>query len=70
MPKLNHYMNFQQAPLQVLVVLKKHQWSKRRRGKTNKTAKGNAFEMVKPGETKLLLDINGPGMIQIINRGC
>jgi hypothetical protein len=35
-------------------------------GKTNKTAKGNAFEMVKPGESKILLDINGTGMIQRI----
>lgn len=32
-------------------------------GKTNKTAKGNAFEMVQPGETKTLLDINGEGTI-------
>jgi Protein of unknown function (DUF2961) len=35
-------------------------------GKTNKTAKGNAFEMVKPGESKVMLDINGPGIIQRI----
>lgn len=33
-------------------------------GKTNKTAKGNAFEMVMPGETKTLLDITGAGIIQ------
>ena len=32
-------------------------------GKTNKTAKGNAFEFIKPGETKTLLDINGEGTI-------
>lgn len=32
----------------------------------NKTAKGNAFEFVKPGETKTLLDINGQGTIQRI----
>jgi hypothetical protein len=35
-------------------------------GKTNKTAKGNAFEMVQPGETKTLLDIDGEGTIQRI----
>jgi Protein of unknown function (DUF2961) len=35
-------------------------------GKTNKTAKGNSFEWVKPGETKTLLNINGQGMIQRI----
>lgn len=35
-------------------------------GKTNKTAKGNAFEMMHPGETKTLLDINGQGTIQRI----
>lgn len=34
--------------------------------KTNKTAKGNAFEVVRPGETKSLLDINGQGTIQRI----
>ena len=28
-------------------------------GKTNKTAKGNAFENMEPGETKKLLDIKG-----------
>ena len=33
-------------------------------GKTNNTAKGNAFELVKPGESKILLNIDGPGMIQ------
>ena len=27
-------------------------------GKTNKTAKGNAFEFIKAGETKTLLNIN------------
>jgi len=35
-------------------------------GKTNKTAKGNAFETIKEGETKTLLDINGRGIIQRI----
>jgi hypothetical protein len=35
-------------------------------GKTNKTAKGNAFEFVEPGETKNLLEINGEGTIQRI----
>lgn len=35
-------------------------------GKTNKTAKGNAFEVLKPGETKTLLDVNGQGIIQRI----
>ena len=35
-------------------------------GKTNKTAKGNAFENMEPGETKHLLDINGEGIIQRI----
>ena len=30
-------------------------------GKTNKTAKGNAYEPVQPGETKTLLNINGEG---------
>ncbi|CAN5455460.1 hypothetical protein BH10BAC3_BH10BAC3_24570 [soil metagenome] len=35
-------------------------------GKTNKTAKGNAFEMVQPGETKTLLDINGEGTVRRI----
>lgn len=33
-------------------------------GKTNKTAKGNAFEFIKPGEAKTLLDIKGQGIIQ------
>ncbi|HEY6979045.1 MAG TPA: glycoside hydrolase family 172 protein [Chitinophagaceae bacterium] len=33
-------------------------------GKTNKTAKGNAFEFVKAGETKTLLDIKSAGSIQ------
>lgn len=35
-------------------------------GKTNKTAKGNAFETIKEGETKTLLDINAQGIIQRI----
>src|SRR6476646_7771304 len=35
-------------------------------GKTNKTAKGNAFETVKEGETKTLLDIDGQGIVQRI----
>ena len=35
-------------------------------GKTNKTAKGNAFEPVKPGETKTLLATNGEGTIRRI----
>ena len=35
-------------------------------GKTNKTAKGNAFENMEPGETKQLLNINGEGTIQRI----
>ncbi|MFC0773840.1 glycoside hydrolase family 172 protein [Terrimonas alba] len=35
-------------------------------GKTNKMAKGNAFEFIKPGETKTLLDIKGQGSIQRI----
>ena len=35
-------------------------------GKTNKTAKGNAFEFIEAGETKNLLDINGEGTIQRI----
>lgn len=30
-------------------------------GKTNKTAKGNAFETIKEGETKTLLDIKRTG---------
>jgi hypothetical protein len=33
-------------------------------GKSNHTAKGNAFESLKSGESKTLLDIQGPGMIQ------
>ena len=33
-------------------------------GKTNKSAKGNAFEDLKNGESKILLDIKGPGIIQ------
>lgn len=35
-------------------------------GKTNKTAKGNAFEVLRPGETKMLLNITGEGIIQRI----
>jgi hypothetical protein len=35
-------------------------------GKTNKTAKGNAFEFMEPGETKSLLDIKGEGTVQRI----
>ena len=35
-------------------------------GKTNKTAKGNAFEWIQPGETKTLLNVNGEGTIQRI----
>ena len=35
-------------------------------GKTNKTAKGNAFEFIKAGETKTLLNIKGQGTIQRI----
>ena len=35
-------------------------------GKTNKTAKGNAFETLKEGETKTLLDVNGQGIVQRI----
>lgn len=35
-------------------------------GKTNKTAKGNAFEFMKPGEAKSLLNVNGEGTIQRI----
>ena len=35
-------------------------------GRTNKTAKGNAFEFIKPGETKNLLTVNGEGIIQRI----
>ncbi|MEJ0102176.1 MAG: glycoside hydrolase family 172 protein [Bacteroidota bacterium] len=35
-------------------------------GKTNKTAKGNAFEWMQPGETKTLLNVNGEGTIQRI----
>jgi hypothetical protein len=33
-------------------------------GKTNKTAKGNAFEILKPGESKVLLNISDEGVIQ------
>ncbi len=35
-------------------------------GKRNKTAKGNAYETMKPGESKTLLDINDQGIIQRI----
>src|ERR1700733_3997986 len=35
-------------------------------GKTNKTAKGHAFELMKPGETKILLSIKGEGTIRRI----
>jgi hypothetical protein len=35
-------------------------------GKTNKTAKGNAWEWVKAGETKTLMDVKGQGIIQRI----
>jgi len=35
-------------------------------GKTNKTAKGNAFEFMEAGETKNLLDVKGEGTIQRI----
>lgn len=35
-------------------------------GKTNKTAKGNAFELIHPGETKTLLNVNGEGIVQRI----
>jgi Protein of unknown function (DUF2961) len=35
-------------------------------GKTNKDAKGNAFEPVKPGETKTLLNVSGEGTIRRI----
>jgi hypothetical protein len=34
--------------------------------KSNKTAKGNAFEPMKPGETKTLLQVNGAGSIRRI----
>lgn len=33
-------------------------------GKTNKSAKGNAFEDLKSGQSKVLLDVEGPGIIQ------
>lgn len=35
-------------------------------GKTNKTAKGNAFEWMYPGQSKVLLDIKEQGIIQRI----
>jgi len=35
-------------------------------GKRNKTAKGNAYETLKPGESKTLLDVNDQGIIQRI----
>lgn len=33
-------------------------------GKTNMTAKGNAFEPLKSGQSKTLLEVEGPGIIQ------
>ena len=33
-------------------------------GKTNKTGKGNAFEELKAGQSKTLLDLKGAGIIQ------
>ncbi len=33
-------------------------------GMTNKGAKGNAFYVVQPGETKILMDVRGSGIIQ------
>ncbi len=33
-------------------------------GKTNKTAKGNAFESLKTGQSKVLMAVEGPGIIQ------
>lgn len=33
-------------------------------GKTNKSAKGNAFEPLKSGQSKVFLDVEGPGIIQ------
>ncbi|MCW3111114.1 MAG: hypothetical protein JWQ09_5620, partial [Segetibacter sp.] len=35
-------------------------------GKTNKTAKGNAFQWIYPGQSKVLLDITKQGIIQRI----
>ena len=35
-------------------------------GKTNKTAKGRAFEVIQQGETKTLLNVNGEGIVQRI----
>src|SRR5215831_13181545 len=35
-------------------------------GKTNKTAKGNAFESIKAGEAKTLLDVKTAGIVQRI----
>ncbi|HEY1114339.1 MAG TPA: glycoside hydrolase family 172 protein, partial [Chitinophagaceae bacterium] len=35
-------------------------------GKTNKGAKGNAFEVIRPGETKTLLHESGSGIVQRI----
>ena len=35
-------------------------------GATNKTAKGHAFEFVAPGESRVLLDVQGAGVIQRI----
>ena len=33
-------------------------------GKTNQTAKGNAFEDLQSGQSKTLLEVEGPGIIQ------
>jgi len=33
-------------------------------GKTNQSAKGNAFEVLKSGQSKTLLELEGPGIIQ------
>jgi hypothetical protein len=35
-------------------------------GKSNKGAKGNAFYIIQPGETKVLMDVKGSGIIQRI----
>jgi hypothetical protein len=35
-------------------------------GKTNQTAKGNAFELINPGQAKMLLDVTGEGSIRRI----
>jgi hypothetical protein len=39
---------------------------KGRGGSENKTAKGHAFEFMAPGETKVLMDVTGAGLIQRI----